>query len=337
MYRHCIYCSADLGANESIEAFPVGRSLAFDAAKGRLWAVCPKCSRWNLAPIEERWEAIESAEKLFRDSRLRAQSENVGLAKLRDGTRLVRIGEAPAGELAAWRYGRRLRERRGRFLLRDVASRTAAMGVFLLVPVTFAAWMLAEPLVQARRRSRVVYLAPPAAPGRPPVPVRRRHLDEAYLHRGEDGAGVELHLPEGLGESARTFGGFHRPVRRPLVLRGEPARAVLGRTLAIANARGATRRQVGGALDRLVSAGSPEGYLHLLAGTGARLFPGSGAGPSVLLPEARLALEMALHEESERRALEGELALLASAWREAEEIASIADRLATASIAGRKA
>jgi hypothetical protein len=44
-------------------------------------------------------------------------------------------------------------------------------------------------------------------------------------------------------------------------------------------------------------------------------------------PEA-LALEMALHEEQERRALEGELSLLEAAWREAEEIAAIADRLA---------
>jgi len=41
----------------------------------------------------------------------------------------------------------------------------------------------------------------------------------------------------------------------------------------------------------------------------------------------RLALEMAAHEDSERRALEGELAVLEDAWREAEEIASIADRL----------
>jgi hypothetical protein len=57
MYRHCIYCSADLGTNEALENFPVGRTVAFDAAKGRLWAVCRKCARWNLAPIEERWEA----------------------------------------------------------------------------------------------------------------------------------------------------------------------------------------------------------------------------------------------------------------------------------------
>jgi hypothetical protein len=40
---------------------------------------------------------------------------------------------------------------------------------------------------------------------------------------------------------------------------------------------------------------------------------------------ARLALEMAAHEEAERRALEGELHILETAWREAEEIAGIAD------------
>jgi hypothetical protein len=41
----------------------------------------------------------------------------------------------------------------------------------------------------------------------------------------------------------------------------------------------------------------------------------------------RLAFEMALHEEAERRALEGELAELERAWRDAEEIARIADNL----------
>jgi hypothetical protein len=43
--------------------------------------------------------------------------------------------------------------------------------------------------------------------------------------------------------------------------------------------------------------------------------------------ELRLALEMVTHEESERRALEGELDVLEAAWKEAEEIASISDNL----------
>lgn len=42
---------------------------------------------------------------------------------------------------------------------------------------------------------------------------------------------------------------------------------------------------------------------------------------------ARLALEMAAHEEQERRALDGELAELERAWQDAEEIAAIADDL----------
>ena len=74
MYRHCIYCSADLGANQALESFPVGRRVAFDAERGRLWAVCGRCGRWNLAPIEERWEAVDEAERGFRDARLRALS-----------------------------------------------------------------------------------------------------------------------------------------------------------------------------------------------------------------------------------------------------------------------
>jgi hypothetical protein len=41
----------------------------------------------------------------------------------------------------------------------------------------------------------------------------------------------------------------------------------------------------------------------------------------------RLSIEMAVHEEAEQRALEGELKLLESAWRDAEEIAEIADNL----------
>lgn len=100
-YRSCIFCSADLGTNESLEEFPVGARLAFDAQRGRLWAVCSRCGRWNLAPIEKRREAIESAERWFRDSRLRVRSQTIGLAKLPDGTRLVRIGAALPREIAA--------------------------------------------------------------------------------------------------------------------------------------------------------------------------------------------------------------------------------------------
>ncbi len=31
-----------------------------------------RCLRWNLSPLEERWEAIEQCERLFGDTQLRA-------------------------------------------------------------------------------------------------------------------------------------------------------------------------------------------------------------------------------------------------------------------------
>jgi hypothetical protein len=54
-----------------------------------------------------------------------------------------------------------------------------------------------------------------------------------------------------------------------------------------------------------------------------------GSEPRTPLPRLplvdRLALEMAANEDAERRALDGELAALRAAWREAETIAAIAD------------
>ncbi|MGH7467982.1 MAG: hypothetical protein ACRENP_08350 [Longimicrobiales bacterium] len=71
----------------------------------------------------------------------------------------------------------------------------------------------------------------------------------------------------------------------------------------------------------------------LLAGGGLGVV-GVGAYTSGLfglsVPD-RLALEMALHEEAELRALRGELAELERAWRDAEEIAAISDNMFTPS------
>ena len=92
MYSTCIFCHSSLGKNGAIEQFPIGRKLAFDGAKGRLWAVCAKCGRWNLTPIEERWEAIEECEKQFRGTILRSSTDQIGLARIREGTDLIRPG-----------------------------------------------------------------------------------------------------------------------------------------------------------------------------------------------------------------------------------------------------
>jgi hypothetical protein len=99
--------------------------------------------------------------------------------------------------------------------------------------------------------------------------------------------------------------------------------------MVVANARGARRDWVAEAVETLATAGSPEEYLRNIARAGHTLVQerdgADGLDDPASLPG--LALEMALHEETERRAMEGELAMLETMWREAEEIAGIADRL----------
>ena len=87
MFKSCMYCHRRLGGNEVVESFPVGRRLAFDGARGRLWVVCRRCERWNLTPLEERWEAVEDCERIFRDTRVRVSTENIGLARHPEGRR----------------------------------------------------------------------------------------------------------------------------------------------------------------------------------------------------------------------------------------------------------
>ena len=106
----------------------------------------------------------------------------------------------------------------------------------------------------------------------------------------------------------------------------EDARRVASALVPRLNERGGSRRTVRHAVQEIESAGHPNRFLGEV---GKREHHG-GTGGAYLryLPRpTRLALEMALHEEQERRALEGELWMLEQAWKEAEEIAAIADDL----------
>src|SRR6184192_52353 len=149
MYSTCLFCNQDLGSNEVIEAFPIGRRLAFDAAKGRLWVVCRKCERWNLSPLDERWEAIEQAEQLYSDTRRRVATAEIGLARLADGTELVRIGAPMRPEFAAWRYGDQFGRRRTRQIVIAGAGLAVVGGVIAggaVIGVSLAGfgWMFSQ-------------------------------------------------------------------------------------------------------------------------------------------------------------------------------------------------
>jgi hypothetical protein len=111
-------------------------------------------------------------------------------------------------------------------------------------------------------------------------------------------------------------------------IEGEAAGRAFGTILAATNAAGGTREAVQNAVGQIEDAGSAERLIADLAaaddfkdGVGKPGLIGAMPKPTVL------ALEMALHEEQERRALEGELWLLEQAWRDAEEVAAISDDL----------
>ena len=136
MYQTCMFCNRPLGVNEVVEHFPVGRRLAFDAERGRLWVVCRRCERWNLSPLEERWEAVEMCERLFTATRIRVSTENVRLAKHPEGLELVRIGRPLRPEFAAWRYGDQFGRRRKRAMIYSAGGAAVIGGIVVGGAVT---------------------------------------------------------------------------------------------------------------------------------------------------------------------------------------------------------
>ena len=324
MYATCLFCNANLGTNEVVESFPVGRRLAFDAANGRLWVVCRKCERWNLSPLEERWEAIETCERLFRDTRLRVSTDNIGLARVAEGLELVRVGPALRPEFAAWRYGDQFGRRRRRKMVRvglgvgivgGAIAGGVALGVSAGVGFGSGGWWIWRGIYAGYRR--IAYGSPQAVVARVPYDGGETGQQVIVLRRQQ--------IPDvRLGISSRGRLLLSLPVGREAVhLTGEDAERAAGYVLPAVNWDGAEKRDVERAV-RLIedSRKGPSEFVRDVAsraGMGYRLHE---------LPSAsRLALEMATHEESERRAMEGELALLEAAWRQAEEIAKIADNL----------
>jgi hypothetical protein len=323
VYATCLFCNAGLGTNEVVESFPVGRRLAFDAANGRLWVVCRKCERWNLSPLEERWEAIEECERRFRDTRLRVSTDNIGLARLSEGLELVRVGPALRPEFAAWRYGDQFGRRRRRKLVRvglgvgvigGAVAGGLALGISAGIGFGSGGWWLWRGIYAGYRR--IAYGSPEAVVAQVPydegkkvIALRRGQLGDVRLHSaGKDGLLISIPMPN-------RAGAIH--------LIGDEAQRAAGYVLPAINWAGAERREVQQAVQLIEeSRRSPADFVHDVA-------RGAGGGRRLLdVPNAtRLALEMASHEESERRAMEGELALLEAAWKQAEEIAKIADNL----------
>jgi hypothetical protein len=315
MYTTCMFCNKPLGENQVVEHFPVGRRLAFDSARGRLWVVCRKCERWNLSPLEERWEAVETCERLFESTRVRASTDNVGIAKHPEGLELVRIGKPLRPEFAAWRYGDQFGRRRKRAMLYGVGG----MAVFGGVVIGGAATGILSGAVLAQSGN----LVNAWTNGRTLVRLRT-----------DDGRVMKLKNPDLLGTRLRTpeaGEGFRIGVRKGKKtewFEGEEAERMAGLILPRMNRSGGKAQVVQQAVSEIEQLGHPDAFLADVI-TGDRFTDKKGVPGYVnkMPTPTKLALEMALHEEQERRALQGELKELEAAWAAAEEIAAIADDL----------
>ena len=147
--------------------------------------------------------------------------------------------------------------------------------------------------------------------------VRAKHLEDIELDvTGRDAARIAVPHDTGWVEFSDTSA-YH----------------TMSVLLAGTNRFGADSGRVQDAVARIENAGDAAGFLShasafnaLRGGRVVSVLNGMrGLGAMRLSPTERLALEMSLHEETERRALHGELAQLEEAWRAAEQIAKICD------------
>lgn len=309
----------------------MGRRLAFDRAKGRLWVICTHCSRWNLTPLEERWEAIDACEKAYHDTPKRVATEQIGLAKVDDGLALVRIGSPVFPEYASWRYGERFVQRRRRHLVMAGLGAAGAVGVIIAGPILAKAllgigggswyWMYnvySAQRKQARLRRPLGRITTPDGE----IVVKGKHAEQAHLLAG---GGKPLRIgipPEKKGHTDMLFAGDH-------------ARDFLRLALPHVNRAGSTAAEVAEGVQALdLANGHPDPLL-----SAQKILAGAGFAYSRLADLPRtlsVGFEMSVMEAQERAWMETHLSLLLVAWKEADELASTADDLTLPGWIGHK-
>ena len=326
MWHHCIVCSSNLGSNEDLEEFQIGTRLAFDAKRGRLWVVCPRCERWNLVPIEQRWEAVEALERAYRDTPARYSTEEVGLARLGKDLDVIRIGDPVPGEFAFWRWGSRFGRRRRRLkstlkkgkLFKLESGTALAAGVALapllpvLAPLALVTGALAAPaLFLARLEQRWSVVAGGQRLGR--FELRGGGITPSDLPPGWS---IQLQRPERVEGTSTSY------ILKWKEFTGDEAIRIARRAFPLLNRRTPKFVTISDAVKEITAQGDIGNYLTHAAGLKPRWVAFHYYPKPILL-----AMEMALFQHEERRAMQGELDRLTEAWREAEQLAAISDSL----------
>jgi hypothetical protein len=314
MLSHCTFCHSELSTNQTLEHFAVGRRVAFDPGRGRLWAICPSCRRWNLAPIEERWEALEELERLTRDrGRLLSQTEHIALLRAED-LEIVRVGRAKLIEEAWWRYGQELQRRRSRSNVIAAAEVAAYIG-FATVTSGLFFFGGGRPIQDTLRWRK---FGSTAWRGQAECRLCGAPTSTISFKRARYLTLVPNEFDQTLIQLACTRCG-RKNSDGGLMFEGRDAERMLRRVLAYQNFSGASEDRVRNAVSAIDQAGSPDALIRQLSG---RHFTLKSAKKN---QDAVIALEIAVNDEAERQLLELELAELEARWREEEEVAAIVD------------
>jgi hypothetical protein len=307
MFRSCAFCNTPFDGDGGPSGLGVGRRLAFDEWKGRLWVVCPRCSRWNLTPFDDRLERIEAVARAAQSGRIAASTDQVALIRW-ERYDLVRVGKPLRVELATWRYGERLRNRQRERMKVVVPLTVAAIGLGIAANVAAGGgfgvivWNIHRAVDWVYLRivgSRKVSLieSPICSRCGSIMQLRARHVQHArVVPDAHADMGVLLSCPRCHQEGAQ--------------LTGIEAVQVLRQGLTYLNMVRGGRRRAEDAAREVDRVGGPDLLLRDIARRELPL--------RALRPERGLALEMAVDERAEVAELERQ-------WREAEEIADIAD------------
>lgn len=307
MFRNCGFCNAAFDGDGGPSGLGVGRRIAFDEWMGRLWVVCPRCSRWNLTPFDDRLERIESLARAASQGRIAASTDQIALIRW-DRYDFVRVGKPPRVELATWRYGERLRNRQRERLKVVVPLTVAAIGLGVAANVVagggfgvvvwnihrIADWMYLR--LVGGRKVRLIE-SPICAHCGGLMQLRARHVQHARVVPDTHAdMAVVLSCPQCRHEGAQ--------------LAGTDAIQVLRQGLTYLNLKRGGRRKAEDAAREVDQVGGADRLVRDIALRELTL--------RSLRPERGLALEMAVDERAEVEELERQ-------WREAEEIADIAD------------
>ncbi len=269
--------------------------------------VCPRCSRWNLTPFDDRLERIEAVARAASQGRIAASTQQVALIRW-ERYDLVRVGKPPRVELATWRYGERLRNRQRERMKVVVPLTVAAIGLGIAANVAagggfgvvvwnvhrladrFYVWLVGGRKVQL--------IEPPiCAHCGALMQLRARHVQYARIVPDQHAdMAVLLSCPKCRHKGTQ--------------LTGTDAIQVLRQGLTYMNLDKGGRRRAEDAAREVDQVGGADQLVRDIA---RRELPLRS-----LRAERGLALEMAVDERAEVEELERQ-------WKEAEEIADIAD------------